>query len=164
MVGTALSGILLNNWTNRIVTKMNIHINNDIQMDLFQKIMDGDWLTVSKYSNGDLLNRFNGDVSGVASNAISWLPNLVLSVYRFLATFFVILHYDWIMARIALGSAPILLFASRVLIKKQREYGKKVREVSSDQMAFEVESFYNYDTIKSFGASDQYSRKLRSCL
>lgn len=161
MVGTALSGILLNNWTNRIVTKLNIHINNDIQMDLFQKIMDGDWLTVSRYSNGDLLNRFNGDVSGVASNAISWLPNLVLSIYRFLATFFVILHYDWIMALIALGSAPILLFASRVLIKKQREYGKKVREVSSDQMAFEVESFYNYDTIKSFGASDQYSRKLR---
>ena len=30
MVGTALSGILLNNWTNRIVTKMNININNDI--------------------------------------------------------------------------------------------------------------------------------------
>lgn len=161
MVGTALSGILLNNWTNRLVTKMNIHINNDIQMDLFQKIMDGDWMTVSRYSNGDLLNRFNGDVSGVAGNAISWLPNLVLSVYRFLATFFVILHYDWIMALIALGSAPILLLASRVLIKKQREYGRKVREVSSDQMAFEVESFYNYDAIKSFGATDQYSRKLR---
>ena len=66
MVGTALSGILLNNWTNRLVTKMNIHINNDIQMDLFQKIMDGDWMTVSRYSNGDLLNRFNGDFSGVA--------------------------------------------------------------------------------------------------
>ena len=73
-----------------------------------------------------------------------------------------ILHYDWIMALIALGSAPILLLASRVLIKKQREYGRKVREVSSDQMAFEVESFYNYDAIKSFGATDQYSRKLRS--
>lgn len=162
MVGTSLSGILLNSWTNRIVTKMNVYINNDIQMDLFQKIMDGDWMLVSKFSNGDLLNRFNGDVSGVANNAISWVPNLILSIYRFFATFFVILHYDWIMALIALGSAPILLFASRVLIKKQRDYGKKVREVSSDQMAFEVESFYNYDTIKSFGVTNQYSHKLRS--
>lgn len=161
MVGTALSGILLNNWTNRIVTKMNIQINNDIQMDLFRTIMNGDWLTVSCYAKGDLLNRFTGDVSVIANNAISWVPNLVLSIYRFLATFFVILHYDWIMAMIALGSAPVLLAASRILLKKQRDYGKRVREVSSEQMAFEVESFYNYDTIKSFGIDEQYNYKLK---
>lgn len=160
MVGTALSGIILNNLTNRIVAKLNVNINNDVQRDLFRTVMNGDWLTVSQYSNGDLLNRFNGDVSRVANDAISWIPNLVLSIYRFLATFFVILHYDWIMALIALGSAPVLLFASRVLIKKQRYYGQRVREVSSDQMAFEVESFYNYDTIKSFGITDQYGEKL----
>ena len=161
MVGTALSGILLNNWTNRIVTKMNIHISNDIQMDLFSTIMKGDWLTVSRFAKGDILNRFTGDVSAVANNAISWIPNLVLSVYRFLATFVVILHFDWIMALIALGSAPILLFSSRFLMKRQRDYGKKVREVSSDQMAFEVETFYNYDTIKSFGIDERYRHKLK---
>lgn len=161
MVGTALSGILLNNWTNRILTKMNIQINNDIQMDMFRTIMDGDWMTVSRYAKGDLLNRFTGDVSAVANNAVSWLPNLVLSLYRFLATFFVILHYDWIMALIALGSAPILLASSRILLKKQRDYGKKVREVSSEQMAFGVETFYNYDTIKSFGIDEQYNHKLK---
>lgn len=161
MVGTALSGILLNNWTNRIVTRMNIQINNDIQMDLFRTLMNGDWLTVSQYAKGDLLNRFTGDVSAVANNAISWVPNLVLSVYRFVATFVVILHYDWIMAIIALGSAPILLISSRILLKKQRDYGKRVREVSSEQMAFEVETFYNYDTVKSFGINEQYRNKLK---
>lgn len=161
MVGTALSRILLNNWTNRIVTRMNIQINNDIQMDLFRTLMNGDWLTVSQYSKGDLLNRFTGDVSAVANNAISWVPNLVLSVYRFVATFVVILHYDWIMAMIALGSAPILLISSRILLKKQRDYGKRVREVSSEQMAFEVETFYNYDTVKSFGINEQYRNKLK---
>ena len=160
MIGTSLSGIILNNWTSRIVAKLSININNDVQRDLFQTVMEGDWFAVSQYSNGDLLNRFNGDVSKVASDAISWIPNLILSIYRFLATFFVILHYDWIMAMIALGSAPVLLMASRVLIKKQREYGQRVREVSSDQMAFEVESFYNYDTIKSFGITEQYGEKL----
>ena len=64
------------------------------------------------------------------------------------------------MAFIALASAPILLFASRFILKKQREYGKKVREVSSEVMSFEVESFYNMDTIKSFGTAPHYNQKL----
>ena len=70
------------------------------------------------YSNGDILNRFNGDIGTVSSNAISWLPTIVIAVYNFIATFFVILHYDWIMAVIALGSAPVMLLMSRLYDKK----------------------------------------------
>ena len=50
---------------------------------------------------------------------------------------------------------------SKFLISKQREYGKKVREMSSDMMTFEVETFYNFDTIKSFGISSLYGKKMR---
>ena len=45
---------------------------------------------------------------------------------------------------------------------KQREYGKKVREMSSEMMTFEVETFYNFDTIKSFGISSLYGKKMRN--
>ncbi len=72
-----------------------------------------------------------------------------------------ILHYDWIMAIIALASAPILLLSSRYVLKKQREYSKQVRQMSSKVMTFQVETFYNYDTIKSFGIAEQYGRRLR---
>ena len=54
-----------------------------------------------------------------------------------------------------------MLLLSRFMIKKQRDYSKKVREMSSDLMSFEVEAFYNFDTIKSFGVAPQYSRKMR---
>ena len=109
----------------------------------------------------DLLNRFNSDISTVSGNAINWLPSIIIAVYRFVATFLVILHYDWVMALIALGSAPFLLLISRFLIKKQRQYSKKVKEMSSQLMSFEVETFYNFDTIKSFGIAPYYSKKLR---
>ena len=65
------------------------------------------------------------------------------------------------MALIALGSAPVMLLCSRLLIKKQRDYSKMVREMSSNLMSFEVEAFYNFDTIKSFGVAPHYSRKMR---
>ena len=161
MVGSTIFSLAFSSIINRISTKLSIDINNDIQADIFDKIVDADWLSLNKYSNGDILNRFNGDIGTVSSNAISWLPTIIIAVYNFVATFFVIMHYDWVMAVIALGSAPVMLLMSRFMIKKQRDYSKKVREMSSQLMTFEVEAFYNFDTIKSFGVAPHYSKKMR---
>ena len=161
MVGSEVFSLLFESIVNRISAKLSININNDIQADIFDKIVDADWLSINKYSNGDILNRFNQDISTVSSNAINWLPTIIIALYKFVATFLVILHYNTVMALIALASAPILLLSSSFLIKKQRNYGKKVREMSSKLMTFEAETFYNFDTIKSFGISSLYSRKMR---
>ena len=161
MVGSSIVSLALDSVLSRITTRLSIYINNDIQADIFDKIVDADWLSLSRYSNGDVLNRFNSDISTVSGNAISWLPSIIIAVYRFAATFLVILHYDWVMALIALGSAPFMLLISKFLIKKQRQYSKKVKEMSSQLMSFEVETFYNFDTIKSFGIAPYYSKKLR---
>ena len=161
MVGSSVASLALDSVLSRITTRLSIFINNDIQADIFDKIVDADWLSLSRYSNGDVLNRFNSDISTVSGNAISWLPSIIIAVYRFAATFLVILHYDWVMALIALGSAPFMLLISKFLIKKQRQYSKKVKEMSSQLMSFEVETFYNFDTIKSFGIAPYYSKKLR---
>ncbi len=48
----------------------------------------------------------------MSSSAIRWLPDLVVTAYTFIATLAVILHYDWIMALLALASAPFLLLTS----------------------------------------------------
>lgn len=161
MVGSAIFSLVFDNVINRVSTKLSIYINNDIQADVFDKIVDADWLEINRFSNGDILNRFNSDVSTVSSNAISWIPTVIIAIYRFVATFAVILYYDVTMAFIALLSAPVMLVMSRYLIRKQREYNQKVREMSSQMMTFEAESFYNMDTIQSFGITKRYSRKLR---
>ena len=161
MVGSSLLSLLLSSVISRISARLSIFINNDIQADIFDKIIDANWMSVSKYSNGDILSRFNGDVSTVSSNAISWLPTIVIAVYNFIATFAVIWYYSHVMAFIAFASAPFMLIMSKFLIKKQRDYRKKVREMNSKMVTFEVETFYNFDTIKSFGISDRYGTKMR---
>ena len=161
MVGSSVFSLVFGSLISRITAKLNIDINNDIQADIFDKIIDADYMAINQYTNGDVLNRFTSDIGTVSSNAISWLPSIVIALYQFFASFFVILHYDTTMAWIAFASAPFILLVSRFVIKKQREYGKKMREMSSEVMTFEVETFYNFDTIKSFGIADQYSGKLR---
>ena len=160
-VGGTVFSLLINSLLGRVSLKLSIRINNDIQAEIFDKIMDGDWSELNKYESGDILNRFNNDIGTVSTNAISWLPTILVAMYRFVATFLVILHYDWIMAVFAFGTAPILLLASRFVLGKQREYGKKVRKMSSQMVSFEVETFYNLDTIKSFGVMDHYGSRLR---
>ncbi len=160
-LGSAAFGLVFSNVINRISTKLSIYINNDIQADIFDKIIDAEWMAINRYSNGDVLNRFNGDVNTVSSNAISWLPTIIIAIYNFIATFVVIWHYDKIMSILAFASAPVMLLMSKFLIGKQREYGKKVKEMSSKLMTFEVETFYNFDTIKSFGISTLYGQKMR---
>ena len=161
MIGSTVFSLVFGSVLNRITAKLSIYINNDIQADIFDKIIDADWLAINQYSNGDVLNRFNSDVSTVSGNAISWLPTIIIALYNFIATFFVIWHYDKIMAALAFASAPFMLIASRFLITKQRQYNMKVRKMSSEMMTFEVETFYNFDTIKSFGISKLYSKKMR---
>ena len=161
MVGSSLFGLVIGNVLGRVTLKLQIRINNDIQGDIFDQIISADWMAINRYSNGDVLNRFTGDVGTVSANAISWLPTIIISFYQFFATLGVIMHYNTVMALLAFASAPFTLLASKFIIKKQREYNMKMRKMSSEVMAFEVETFYNMDTLKSFGILDQYSRKLR---
>lgn len=161
MVGSVVFNLIAGSLLSRYQTKLSIDIHNDIRSDIFDKIVNADWLALSGYSSGDILNRFNADVSTVSANAITWLPSIIITVYHFAATFFVILRYDWVMAVLAFASAPMMFLMSTIVLKRRRAYARRSREMSSEMMSFEVETFYNLDTIKSFGVSGRYSEKLR---
>ena len=161
MLGSALFSLTFSNVISRISAKLSIDINNDIQADIFDQIIDVDWKAINAYSSGDLLNRFNSDVSTVSKNAISWLPSIIIAVYNFIVTFALIWHYNKVMSLLAFASAPVMLLMSKYFIRKQREFSRKVKETGSQMMGFEVETFYNFDTIKSFGIMRSYGAKLR---
>ena len=160
-VGGAAFSLTFSSVIKRLSAKLSIDINNDVQADIFDQIVDADWKAINEYRSGDILHRFNQDVSTVSSNAISWLPSIIIAVFNFVATFAVIWHYNKVMSLLAFAGAPVMLLMSKYLIRKQREYSRKVKEVGSEMTGFEVETFYNMDTIKSFGITRMYGKKLR---
>ena len=159
VVGAALS-IGFSSLSSWVSAKLGVDINNDIQADVFGCLLDSEWMELSRFKSGDILNRFTADVSTVASNAICWIPNLVIYLFSFIATFCVIMYYDPVMALIAFASAPVLLFSSRPLMRRMRGYSNKTRETMSELSAFQVEVFYNIDTIKGFDAEDDTKSRL----
>lgn len=162
MVSMALFSLFFNSLMSRITLKINIRIQNEIQADIFDKLIKVNWMDLSKYHSGDLLNRFGSDVSSVASSAIGWLPNLIISVFNFVATLALILYYDPTMMLLTLVNAPIMFFSSKILMKKMRDHNEKVKIMNSEMLSFQEETFNNIDSIKSFGLADQFTRKLKS--
>ena len=161
VLGTTVVSIAFNSLMSRVSARISVSVNNDIQGEIFDQIIDARWSELNRYTNGDLLNRFNSDVTAISENAISWIPNLLINLYTFAVTFIVLYRMDRIMAWIGLVSAPFLFFASRYILKKQKEYRKRVLEINSSMMTFETEAFYNMDTVKAFGIWGTLSKKLR---
>ena len=161
MIGMLILSLVFSSVSSYINARISIYVNNDMQAGIFDRIMDARWKELSGYPSGDLLNRFNGDVGTIASNAISWIPNLIVNIYTFIVTLVVLWRMDIGMALIAFISAPFLLGLSRFIMRKMKEYRKRVLELNSQMMSFEVETFYNFEMIKSFGIFGYYSRKLK---
>lgn len=162
MVGMLILSLVFSSVSSYINARISIYVNNDMQASIFERIMDARWKELSSYPSGDLLNRFNGDVGTISSNAISWIPNLIVNIYTFIVTLVVLWRMDFGMALIAFISAPFLLGLSRFIMRKMKEYRKRVLELNSQMMSFEVETFYNFEMIKSFGIFGYYSRKLKN--
>lgn len=161
MISMSLFSLFFNQLMSRITMKINLRIQNDIQADIFEKIIKVNWLDLSKYHSGDLLNRFSSDVSTVSQSAIGWVPNLIISLFNFIATLLLILYYDSTMMILSLINAPIMLIASRYMMSRMRKFDKKVKEMNSKVMAFQSETFANVDSIKSFNLSCMFTNKLK---
>lgn len=150
----------INALNQRVSAEINIKVDQEIRADIYGKIIDSDWESLSEFHSGDLLNRVNSDVGSVAASVIGWIPELITRGFQFIGAFAVIMYYDAMLALFALLSSPVLLLLSRALTKKMREYHKQILEMNSEAMIFEEESLQNVQLIKSFGIGDLYREKL----
>lgn len=162
IISMAISEIILSAIISRISIKINMKVSNEIRSDIYDRIINTDWESMSSYRSGDLLNRLSSDTSTVAGSVLGWIPSLIINITQFVAILSVILYYDPTMAVLALLSAPVTLITSKVLMKRMRNHNKKMMEISSEMMSFNEETFSNLQSIKAFNLVDTFSNRLRN--
>ena len=162
IISMAISEIILSAIISRISIKINMKVSNEIRADIYDRIINTDWESMSSYRSGDLLNRLSSDTSTVAGSVLGWIPSLIINITQFVAILSVILYYDPTMAVLALLSAPVTLIISKVLMKRMRNHNKKMMEISSEMMSFKEETFSNLQSIKAFNLIDTFSNRLRN--
>lgn len=151
--------IAIGAFSGRVNAKINIRVNQQMTAEVYDKLINSDWQSLSFYHSGDLIARVMGDVSTVSASVLGWIPSLITRLLQFGGTLAVILYYDSTLALLALLSAPVTILMSRFLVRKMRDHSEKMRKLSSEMMIFNEESFQNIQLIKGFDLSERYSEK-----
>ena len=160
MIGMQLGNIAMKSMASRVGAVINIRVQNEIQAEIYDRILDTDWESLEQFRSGDLLNRLNSDAGTVSGGVTSFIPNLISGLVQFLGAFFIILYYDPTMALIALLGVPVSIMASRLLVRRMRDHNREMKAVHSDVMSFQEDSFQNLTSIKAFGITKLFSGKM----
>lgn len=156
-----VANILSNAVISRISARINVMIQNEIQADIFEKIIHTEWRELKDFRSGDLLNRLSNDAVQVASSVIGWIPNCITKIVQFIGAFVIIFHYDPVMAGIALLGAPITVICSRKFMYRMRAYNNEMRQMTGNLMSFQDDTFQNMQTVKALDLTEVFGHKLK---
>lgn len=155
-----LGGLVLQAFSSHVGARVHVRVRNQMQHKTYGRILRAAWESIDNYRSGDLLSRLNSDISTVADGIISFGPELLATVVRFVGAFAIMLYFDPIMALIALAGAPVTVLASHYLMKRLRHHNLTMKERNSEVMSFQEDSLRNLTSIKAFAAVDRYRREM----
>ena len=161
MAGMILAGIALRSFSSLIGAKLNIRVQNEIQAEVFRKILRTAWKPLEQYRSGDLLSRLTSDAGAVAGGVTSFAPGFLTGAAQFVGALLIMLYYDPTMALIALIAVPVSALLSRLLVGRMREHNKQTKAISSDVMSFYEDSLSSLTSIRAFGIMDLFDRRMR---
>lgn len=160
MIGMRLGSIAMKSVSTRVSARINIQVQNEIQAELYRRILTTDWQSLEKFRSGDLLHRISSDANAVAGGVTGLIPSLIACGVQFVGSFGIILAFDPIMAVITLVGVPLTALCSNFLLHDMRQHSRAMKDVYSEVMSFQQESFQNITTIKAFGVMDFFGKQL----
>lgn len=161
MIGLSLATLFVSLISSFVSSVITTKVSNNIQADIYDKIMMTEWESLSKYHSGDISSRWSSDSSIVADGILTLIPNLLQVVFRFVSALFVVIQYDASFVVFALISAPVSLLISRRNIRRMRKTNKDAFALNSQISSITTEAFSNFQFVKAFNLFPLYSKKIR---
>jgi len=154
---TILVGLLLFRLFLQIIANYTtVHASSRLEIALkrriFKVLIGKDYLSVSKFHSGELLNRINSDVSVIVGGIIAILPSAALFLTSIIGAFFVLYNIDSTLAIIILCIGPVVAVGARIYSAKYKVMHKKCQEYDGKTKSFMLEILQNLLVVKSFGS------------
>ena len=124
-------------------------VRNRMRRDVFARLLRCDWLHLQRHHTGDLINRLEGDVSGITTLMTETVPAAVVATTQLLASFVLLFTMSPLLAVAIFITLPICLAVSRVYVKKMRRLNRDVRDSDSRIQSVLQESLQHKELIKS---------------
>ena len=159
--GVTIGSILISQLSNYVSGIISLHVDTDMKADVFDKMLITDLEAFTAYHTGDLMTRWNTDVSNISKGILNWIPDLIIFSVKFVSTLAVIIYYDPTFALLAMMGIPAGLIMSRSVLKRIQSNNKEAAAMSARMSGFNQEAFSNIQTIKAFDLLRAYSLRLR---
>ena len=160
MAGMLLGSLAMKSVASRVGAVLNIRVQNEIQAEVYRRVLSTDWESLESFRSGDLMQRLTGDVNTVSGGVTGFVPSLISSGVQFVGALAIMLYYDPTMAVIALLGVPVSAVSSRVLLGRMRGYNRRMKDLSGEVMSFYEDSLSNLTSVKAFGITDLFSGRM----
>lgn len=161
MVGLNIGNLFLNQVSGFASSWVSMKVDAGIKSDIFGKMLVTDWESITNYHTGDLLTRWNSDASNISNGILSFVPNLIINLFRLISAFTVVIANDASFAIFAFLGVPFSLLLSRTLMRRMVNNNKRSAAMSAKMSGFNQEAFSNIQTIKAFDLIRFYIERLK---
>lgn len=161
MIGLNLGMTIVNQISEYVSAYISMKVDAEIKLDIFEKIMVTDWESLTNYHTGDLLTRWSSDASNISSGVLSFIPNLLIFLFKFVSAFAMVVYHDWTFAIFALMGMPVSLLLSKTLMNRMVNNNQRSAAMGAKVSGFNQETFSNIQTIKAFSLIKLYVARLK---
>lgn len=153
-------GIVLTLFLQRYLkARLEEELDRDWKKDLLQKLLRGDYASVSAYHSSELLNRLNNDVRTVDEGVLNILPGLASMVTRIAGAAAALLVMEPLFGAALLASGTVLVLFTALARKRLKVLHKKVSEAEGRVSGLIQETLEKLLLVQAMDLSDEMQRR-----
>lgn len=153
-------GIVLTLFLQRYLkARLEEELDRDWKKDLLQKLLRGEYASVSAYHSSELLNRLNNDVRTVDEGVLNILPGLASMVTRIAGAAAALLVMEPLFGAALLASGTVLVLFTALARKRLKVLHKKVSEAEGRVSGLIQETLEKLLLVQAMDLSDEMQRR-----
>lgn len=149
-----------------VLSVVNVHVTGRFTIraktELFQSLLQKDYMHLTGYHSGELMNRINSDIVYINTGLVQVLPNLVFYLTKIVACFFALYLLDPFFACLCLLLGPFIFLFACLYRKKMKNLQKSCQTADGRVKSFMLEALKNLLVIKSFGCEGAAADRSRT--
>lgn len=164
LLSTLLLRILVQTAVKYLSEKGRAKISVELKNKLFFRTLRADYASFEKYHSGDLLNRFDSDVTEVAADSVNIFPAVAGMVVQCVGAVAALLTLDPLFTAIFVAGAAVVGILTALFRRKVMSYHREMTEAKGESRAFMQESLTSALTLKAYGTEEKSAEKSRGLL
>ena len=150
---SVFSGTFLMQWGYYILSKIRMHVINNISLDTYNKVLNLPSVAFEEKSSGEIINRVTNDADTI-TNSFTDILEIVRGLLGSIIIFFYIIYNSWIVALEIIVFVSLLFIVMKYFNPRIKKVHKEAKQIVDDFTSDVTETVRGIREIKTLGIKD----------